>query len=99
MHIWLQVLLYSSIGSVCMIFRDILATVLTKAVAQGKHKLAGDMDGLSDIINIILASFSGVQLVHLGWRGWLGILPIGITGKFVTQHATKWAHENITEEE
>jgi len=97
MKVWLDVALYSSIGSVCMVFRDILATVLTKAIAQGRHKLAGNMDGLSDIVNIVLASYSGVQLVHLGWRGWLGIIPIGVVGKYVTQHATKWSHENLNE--
>jgi len=81
-----------------MVIRDILATVLTDAIANGKHKLAGNMDGASDIVNIILASYSGVQLIHLGWRGWLGIIPIGIVGKFTTERATKWSHENIKEE-
>lgn len=95
MKIWLEVALYSGIGSICMVARDILATILTDAIANGKHKLAGNMDGMSDIVNIVLASYSGVQLIHLGWRGWLGILPIGIVGKFTTEHATKWSHQNI----
>lgn len=95
MHTWLLVLLYSGIGSVCMILRDVLNTVLTKAISQGRHKLAGNMDGFSDIVNIVLASFSGVQLIHLGWRGWLGILPIGLVGKLTTEHATKWSQENL----
>jgi hypothetical protein len=81
-----------------MVVRDVVATVLTKAIAESKHKLAGNMDGLSDIVNIILASFSGVQLIHLGWRGWLGIAPIGLIGKFTTERASKWSHENVQEE-
>jgi len=81
-----------------MVARDILATVLTKAIAEGRHKLAGNMDGLSDVVNIILASFSGVELIHLGWRGWLGILPIGLIGKITTERASKWSHENVQEE-
>jgi len=98
MHVWLAAAFYSVIGCACMVVRDVLATILTKAInTPGKHKLAGDMDGLSDIVNIILASFSGVQLIHLGWPGWLGILPIGIVGKFTTERAAKWSHENVTE--
>jgi len=81
-----------------MIARDILATILTDAIANGKHKLAGNMDGLSDVVNIVLASFSGVELIHLGWRGWLGIIHIGIVGKITTERATKWSSENIKEE-
>jgi len=81
-----------------MIARDILATILTDAIANGKHKLAGNMDGLSDVVNIVLASFSGVELIHLGWRGWLGILPIGLIGKITTERASKWSHENVQEE-
>jgi hypothetical protein len=97
MKVWLDVLLYSGIGMVCMFFRDILATVLTAAIAKGHHKLAGNMDGISDIINIILAAYSGVQLIKLGWPGWIGILPIGIVGKFTTEIATKWQHKNIND--
>jgi hypothetical protein len=82
-----------------MVARDILATVLTKAIANNKHKLAGNMDGASDIVNIVLASYSGVQLIHLGWQGWLGILPIGIVGKVTTERASKWSHENVEEVE
>ena len=91
MHVWLEVLFYSAIGSVCMVVKDVVGTVLVDAIANGKHKLAGNMDGIGDIVGIVLASFSGVQLVHLGWQGWLGIIPIGITGKHVTQHAVKWS--------
>lgn len=99
MTVWADVALYSGIGSACMVVRDIVGTILTDAVANGRHKLAGNMDGISDVVNIILASYSGVQLIHLGWQGWLGILPIGITGKYVTQHAVKWSHANISEAE
>jgi hypothetical protein len=99
MHTWLLVLFYSGIGCIAMVARDILATVLTKAIAEGKHKLAGNMDGLSDIVNIVLAAFSGVNLIHLGWPGWLGILPIGLVGKLTTERASKWSHENVQEEE
>lgn len=98
MRTWLDVLLYSGIGCVAMIARDILSTVLTKAIAEGKHKLAGNMDGLNDIVNIVLASYSGVQLIHLGWRGWLGILPIGLVGKVTTERATAWSHRNVQED-
>jgi len=97
-----------------MVIKDIVGTIYTDAVSNGRHKLAGNMDGIGDIVGIVLASFSGVgigdivgivlasfsgvQLVHLGWQGWLGIIPIGITGKHVTQHAVKWSHQNIQPE-
>lgn len=91
----LKVLYYSGIGCICMVAKDMLGTILTDAIANGRAKLAGNMDGLSDLVTIILASFSGVQLINLGWMGWLGILPIGIVGKYVTQHAVKWSHKNM----
>lgn len=92
---WLKVLYYSGVGCLAMIVRDILGTVLTDAVANGKHKLAGNLDAVSDYVNIILASYSGYQLTHMGWQGWVGVLPIGVVGKYATQHATKWSHENL----
>jgi len=97
--LWLEVLFYSGVGSACMVVKDIVGTICTDAVANGRHRLAGNMDGIGDVVGIVLASFSGVQLIHLGWQGWLGIIPIGITGKFVTQRAVKWSHKNITESE
>jgi len=99
MHIWFEVLGYSAVGCACMVVKDVVGTVLVDAIANGKHKLAGNMDGIGDIVGIVLASFSGVQLIHLGWKGWLGIIPIGLTGKFTTQYATKWSDENITEDD
>jgi len=96
--IWLEVLFYSGIGSICMVARDVLSTVLTDAIANGKAKLAGNMDGLNDVVNIVLAAYSGVNLIHLGWQGWLGIIPIGIVGKITTERATKWSHKNIKED-
>ena len=94
----LEVLFYSAIGSLCMIAKDVTGTVYTDAVSNGKAKLAGRMDALKDYAEIILASYSGVQLIHMGWLGWLGILPIGITGYFATLHSVKWSDKNISEE-
>jgi len=95
---FLHVALYSVLGSVCMIAKDVTGTLYTDAVSNGKAKLAGWMDALKDYAEIVLASYSGVQLIHLGWAGWLGIIPIGITGYFATLHSVKWSHKNITEE-
>jgi hypothetical protein len=95
MKVWLDVLLYSTIGSVCMVAKDVVGTILVDAIANGKARLAGNMDAISDVANIVLASFSGVELIHLGWRGCIGILPIALTGKFVTQHSVKWSDKNI----
>ena len=97
MKIWLDVAFYSGIGCLAMVLRDVTSTIYTDAVANGRAKLAGNMDGLNDYVNIILASFSGVQLIHLGWQGWVGILPIGIVGKYTTQPAVKWSAKNIQE--
>ena len=98
MHVWLEVLKYSAVGCACMLAKDILGTLLVDAIANGKAELAGNMDGISDYVGIILASYSGVELIHLGWRGWLGIVPIGIVGKYTTQHAVKWSAKNIQED-
>jgi hypothetical protein len=78
-----------------MVVRDILNTVLTKSISQGKHKIAGWADGSSDIINIILNAGSGVHLIGMGWRGWVGIIPIGVTGKITTEKASKWSSEKL----
>ena len=98
MKTFLAVALYSTVGCLAMVAKDLTSTIYTDAVANGKARLAGNMDGLNDYVNIILASYSGVQLIHLGWAGWVGIIPIGIVGKYTTQHAVKWAAKNINEE-
>ena len=99
MRHFLEALFYSAIGSICMVAKDITGTVYTDAVSNGKAKLAGKMDALKDYAEIVLASYSGVQLIHLGWVGWLGIIPIGITGYFATLHSVKWSHNNIKPED
>ena len=91
MNIWLKVLLYSGVGSVCMLIKDLVGTILVDAIANGKAKLAGNMDGILDLASIVLAAFSGVNLINLGWRGWLGILPIALVGKYTTQHSVRWS--------
>ena len=98
MKVWLEVLFYSGIGSACMVVKDVVGTILVDAIANGKHKLAGNLDGILDLASIVLSAFSGVNLIHLGWRGWLGILPIAIVGKLVTQRSVKWSHANIEQE-
>jgi hypothetical protein len=98
-HTILQASLYSLLGCACMVVKDIVGTVLTDAIANGRHKLAGNMDGIGDVVGIVLASCSGVQLMHLGWIGWLFILPIGLVGKITTERATKWSDENIKGED
>jgi hypothetical protein len=98
MKTFLDVIYYSFVGCFCMFFKDWLGTVLIDAISNGKHKLAGNMDGLLDIVSIILSAFSGVHLIALGWPGWVGIIPIGLVGKLTTENATKWSHKNIKEE-
>ena len=98
MNIWLEVLFYSAVGSVCMLIKDLVGTILVDAIANGKAKLAGNMDGILDCASMVLSAFSGVNLIGLGWRGWLGIIPIALVGKYTTQHSVRWSHENIQQE-
>lgn len=98
-NIWLHVAFYSGIGSLCMVVKDLVGTILVDAIANGRAKLAGNLDGLLDVASIVLSAFSGVNLIALGWQGWLGILPIALVGKYTTQHTVKWSAKNITEEE
>ena len=60
MRIWLQVLFYSGIGCLAMVLKDLTSTIYTDAVANGRAKLAGNMDGIGDYVNIILADRKSV---------------------------------------
>lgn len=97
MHVWLEVAFYSAIGSACMMVKDLAGTVLIDAIANGRARLAGNLDGLLDIVSIMLNAYSGVHLLHYGWRGMIGLLPIALVGKLTTEHSVKWSAKNITE--
>jgi hypothetical protein len=90
---------YSAVGSACMLAKDMLGTILVDSISNGKAKLAGTCDFFLDWVSIILAAYSGVNLVQRGIWGWVGILPIAIVGGFTTYHTVQWSHENIQPEE
>jgi len=94
-----QIVFYSAIGSVCMLVKDMVGTILVDAISNGKAKLAGFCDFLLDWASIILAAYSGVNLIERGFWGWMGIIPIALVGGFTTYHTVQWTHENIKPEE
>jgi hypothetical protein len=99
MNTWTDVLFYSAIGSASMIGKDMVGTILMDAIANGKAKLAGACDFALDWLSIIVSAFSGVRLLDMGAKGWIGVIPIAIAGGATTYHTVKWSHKNIKPEE
>lgn len=74
-----------------MLVRDVLGTCLMLATSVRKHKLAGHFDGLSDFATLILYSGAGGDLVHnYGTKGYLGLIPVAVTGDLTTRFSTKY---------
>lgn len=98
--VWLSILGYSALGCVGMAIQDTVGVTLVKAIGTGRALLAGCCDAASDVAKIAIMSISGVELTSaFGWRGYVGILPILITGFLVTYHATKAARSIVDEQE
>ena len=84
------IILYSFIGSVGMAIMDSVGTVLVKAITAGRGTLAGSMDAIGDAAKMSVLSVASVRLTSdYGAWGWLGILPILLTGFFVTKHSVQ----------
>ena len=80
---------YAVLGCIGMAVMDSVGTVLVRAISAGKGNLAGAMDALGDLAKITILSVAATRLTSdYGWWGWLGVVPILITGFFVTKHAT-----------
>jgi len=80
---------YALLGSIGMAVMDSVGTILVKAISAGKGNLAGFCDAVADLAKITILSVAATRLTSdYGWWGWLGVLPILITGFFVTKHAT-----------
>ena len=82
--VWLSLL-----GCVGMAILDATGTVMVKAISTGKGWLAGLCDAIADLSKITVLSVSSVDLTHkFGAWGFIGVIPIAITGFLVTAHAT-----------
>ena len=80
---------YAVLGCIGMAVMDSVGTVLVRAISAGKGNLAGAMDALGDLAKITILSVAATRLTSdYGWWGWLGVLPILVTGFFATKHAT-----------
>jgi len=91
---------YSLVGCIGMAVMDSVGTVLVKAVSAGRGNLAGSMDAVGDLAKITILSVAATRLTsNYGIWGWLGVLPILITGFFVTKHATKLSMKIENDEE
>ena len=83
-----------------MAVMDSVGTVLVKAVSAGRGNLAGSMDAVGDLAKITILSVAATRLTsNYGIWGWLGVVPILITGFFVTKHATKLSMKIENDEE
>jgi cadmium resistance protein CadD (predicted permease) len=82
-----------------MLGKDVAGTILVDAISNGKDKLAGNLDGVLDVVNVVLYGFSGANLLSYGWRGFLGLIPIALTGKYTTQHSVRWSRKHIKEDD
>ena len=90
---------YAVLGCIGMAVMDSVGTILVRAISAGKGNLAGAMDALGDLAKITILSVAATRLTSdYGWWGWLGVVPILITGFFVTKHATRLSG-NIEDEE
>jgi len=79
----------SVVGCIGMAVMDTVGTILVRAINAGRGNLAGMMDAIGDLAKMSVLSIAAVRLTtHYGWWGWLGIIPILITGFLVTRHAT-----------
>ena len=100
MSTWLHIAAYSLLGCVGMAIQDTVGVTLVKAIGAGRALLAGACDAAADIAKIAIMSISGVELTRsFGWRGYLGILPILVTGFVVTFHATRLSAKIVNVEE
>jgi uncharacterized membrane protein YjfL (UPF0719 family) len=91
---------YSLVGCIGMAVMDFVGTVLVKAVSAGRGNLAGSMDAVGDLAKITILSVAATRLTsNYGIWGWLGVLPILLTGFFVTKHATKLSMKIENDEE
>ena len=90
---------YAVLGWIGMAVMDSVGTVLVRAISAGKGNLAGAMDALGDLAKITILSVAATRLTSdYGWWGWLGVLPILVTGFFATKHATHLS-SNIEDED
>jgi hypothetical protein len=100
MHEWISIAGYSVLGVIGMAIQDAVSVTLIKAIDTGKAMLAGICDAISDIARIAIMSISGVELTSkFGWKGFIGVIPILITGFFVTYHSTKATSKMVNEKE
>ena len=88
---------YSALGCIGMAVLDSVGTVLVKAISSGRAMLAGMCDVAGDLAKMSVLSVATVRLLDIHW-GWLGLLPVLITGFFVTYHATRLS-QSFDEEE
>ena len=84
-----HIIALSALGCLGMAVMDTVGTVLVRAINAGRGTLAGLMDAAGDLAKMTVLSIASVRLTsNYGWWGWLGIIPILITGFLVTRHAT-----------
>jgi len=94
------IILYAVVGSIGMAVMDGVGTVLVRAINSGRGNLAGLMDAVGDLAKITILSVAATRLTtNYGAWGWLGIIPILVTGFFVTRHATILSQRIDNEEE
>lgn len=87
----LPVVLLSMAG---MVACDFFGVLLGVGEARGQDDVAGIGDVGSDFFGkYVLASWSGAALTHSGHGplGWLCIVPVLVTGFFMTKYTTRWA--------
>jgi hypothetical protein len=98
--IWLHILWLSVIGCVGMAVMDTVGTVLVRAINAGRGNLAGFMDAVGDAAKMSVLSVASVRLTSdFGIKGYIGILPILVTGFLVTRHATHLTSNMVDEDE
>jgi hypothetical protein len=89
MNFWMLVVL----TCVSMIFKDAVGITMQIAEARGNAKLSAMLNPLGTIAQVAFFSFGAVQLLHYGWRGVLGLVPVLIIDTIDGFYFTKWGRK------
>ena len=89
MNFWALVLL----TCVSMIFKDAVGITMQIAEARGNAKLSSALNPLGTIAQVAFFSFGAVQLLHFGWVGVLGLIPVLIIDTIDGYFFTKWGRK------